>query len=556
MSKTINILNPPQGVIGIGHTRENEFETLSFDVSGWLEQYPGAKIDILFRRPDGLEYSVIMDASESPVLWQPTEVDMEVEGIGKVEAQVKRGTMLGKSDIIRVKALESLGPSGEQGDWLKKLVANAKAAATHAPKIVDGTWHVWDFEQSMYVDTTVPAKGVDGLSPVKGVDYWTDNDKESMIEDMVNSTGYIGVQFLGDEMPYDCVTYGDVPSYLLCGNNAAVDMIKTLTMKGNPTQIPHSLCRWERLLKNVSFPDSIKTIRDYAFYNCSVLEGPLDLRYVTYLEYSSFNNCTSLRKVTLPLSGVFGRSNQQAAFYGCSLLRTAGPEYDDEQNDYDIIFPDGISRLAENILSGCSYLQSVTIPDTVTHIGSYAFYQCTSLPEIVIPNSVISISSYAFYQCTLLESITIPESVTTIGTTAFQNCYALRSIRLPTSLKTLGEYTFMNCTGATSLFAPGIVSITSGSNARGCFCNCTALTSIQLGSIGNTVVSMGSYTFQGCTNPDLVVTVYTVGTYASSLLTSIRNGCTKATIIIKAAESTVYNNETYAAGETMLQSTT
>lgn len=61
------------------------------------------------------------------------------------------------------------------------------------PKIINGTWHIWDSKVKDYVDTGLTAKGDkgdqgekgdDGYSPQRGTDYWTEEDKEEIRNDL------------------------------------------------------------------------------------------------------------------------------------------------------------------------------------------------------------------------------------------------------------------------------------------------------------------------------------------------------------------------------------
>ncbi len=49
------------------------------------------------------------------------------------------------------------------------------------PKIIDGYWHLYNPQDEIYVDTGVNAAG---LFPVKGVDYFTDEDKSIIVEEV------------------------------------------------------------------------------------------------------------------------------------------------------------------------------------------------------------------------------------------------------------------------------------------------------------------------------------------------------------------------------------
>ena len=85
--------------------------------------------------------------------------------------------------------------------------------------------------------------------------------------------------------------------------------------------------------------------------------------------------------------------------------------------------------------------------------------------------------------------------------------------------------------------------------------DCPALAEAVLGSVGHTVTNNNSINaFMHCTQSGLSITVFTNAANVDSLLASIRNGATNATIIIKAAESTTYNGTSYEAGATIITS--
>lgn len=48
----------------------------------------------------------------------------------------------------------------------------------------NGNWYEWDVESQSFVDTGVKSQGEDGEAPVKGVDYWTDEDKQEIIDEI------------------------------------------------------------------------------------------------------------------------------------------------------------------------------------------------------------------------------------------------------------------------------------------------------------------------------------------------------------------------------------
>ncbi len=159
-------------------------------------------------------------------------------------------------------------------------------------------------------------------------------------------------------------------------------------------------------------PDSVISIADYAFYNCTNLTSITIPDSVTSIGNSAFSGCSSLTSITIPNSVTSIGSN---AFRECTSLAS-------------IILPNAVASIGENMFFYCSKLKNITIPDSVTSIGRYAFYYCNSLTSINIPDSVTSIGESAFYYCNSLTSINIPDSVTSIGYEAFYYCSSLTDV--------------------------------------------------------------------------------------------------------------------------------
>lgn len=110
-----------------------------------------------------------------------------------------------------------------------------------------------------------------------------------------------------------------------------------------------------------------------------------------------------ITKIVIPNSIT---SIRNSAFYNCSSLTS-------------INIPNSVTRIGEGAFFNCESLTSIDIPNSITHIESGAFQDCTSLTSINIPDSVVSIRHQVFYGCTSLKSVNIPDSVTSIGDYAF-----------------------------------------------------------------------------------------------------------------------------------------
>lgn len=174
-----------------------------------------------------------------------------------------------------------------------------------------------------------------------------------------------------------------------------------------------------------------------------------------------------------------------------------------------------------------SRLETVNFKTAVTEIGDCAFLNTNA--KIGIPKTVAKIGGGAFSKSKIV-NVVIPYGCTFVNA-AFSNCKQM--------LTYLDERPAKNSYYTNS----------------GQFNSCTALTSMVLGSVGYAVIGMRNNMFSGCTQTDLTITIYTTGANADGYLSAIRNGATNATIIIKAAEDTTYNDVAYAAGEVMITST-
>ena len=241
--------------------------------------------------------------------------------------------------------------------------------------------------------------------------------------------------------------------------------------------------------------ESVKSIGDYAFCDCSSLTSVTIGESVKSIGEYAFRACSSLTSVTIPNSVT---SIGERAFFWCSSLTS-------------LTIPNSVTRIGDGAFLGCSSLTSVTIPNSVTRIGDDTFHFCSSLTSITIPNRVKSIGDYAFYGCSSLTSVTIPNSVTSIGSVAFERCSSLTSITIPNKVTSIGDDTFRYCFSLTSITIPN--SVTSIGNSA--FEHCSSLTSV---TIPESVTSIGWQAFEGCSSLNSITceaeTPPTVGQYA------------------------------------------
>ena len=208
----------------------------------------------------------------------------------------------------------------------------------------------------------------------------------------------------------------------------------------------------EKANNTYEIPNSVTSIGDYAFYECTSLTSITIPNSVTSIGDYAFLNCRSLTSVTIPNSVT---SIGDYAFYDCESLTS-------------VTIPDSVTSIGDSTFSYCRSLTSVKIPDSVTSIGNEAFCYCVSLTSVTIPDSVISIGEYAFWLCTRLTSVTILDSVTSIGDSAFKGCTSLTSVTIPDSVTSIGVDAFYQCDNLTSITIPNNVTSIDDYAFSGC----------------------------------------------------------------------------------------
>ena len=222
-------------------------------------------------------------------------------------------------------------------------------------------------------------------------------------------------------------------------------------------------------LEKIKLPKNITKIEDhdggtgYAFRNCTSLTT-VDLSECTSLYRigeSSFENCSSLVKITLPASVNFIGSD---AFRNCTSLTTVVIPTDSQLETIYGEYNYWTSPNHHGAFYGCSSLKSIWLPPTVKTID-YAAFMNSALSSISIPDGIKKIGSYAFSGCEFLKSISIPSGIESILDYTFRNCYSLSTVILPEGLSSIGKLAFFYCTDLHELEFPA--SLTTIGNWSG-----------------------------------------------------------------------------------------
>lgn len=151
------------------------------------------------------------------------------------------------------------------------------------------------------------------------------------------------------------------------------------------------LYRYNGTEKEVSIPEGVKELSEFAF------------AYNKYIE-----------KVNIPSSV---KTVSDSAFFACVNLK-------------EVALSSGLEKIGEVAFMNCISLEEVIMPDTVTEIGRNAFDNCLSLSYVQLSENLKEIPEQVFSECMNLKTINIPLAVEKIGKWTFNSCLSLEEINI------------------------------------------------------------------------------------------------------------------------------
>ena len=189
---------------------------------------------------------------------------------------------------------------------------------------------------------------------------------------------------------------------------------------------------------NLSLPETLEELGEYAFNGCRLLTGTLSIpSKITVIPNGCFNNCGFTGNLVIPEGIVeigdyaFGscRSLSGHLSLPISLKAAGGSAFSCCRLQGELVIPSQIQVVKGGCFNDNEFSSIVFAENSeLLKIESNAFSGNWRLTEpIVLPEGLITIGSYAFAWCRAFPSITIPSTVNTIGESAFSDCYGITS---------------------------------------------------------------------------------------------------------------------------------
>lgn len=216
-------------------------------------------------------------------------------------------------------------------------------------------------DNTTITSVTIPANVTEiGSNAFAGCTNLTSVNYEGDWSNLTIQSGNPAVQDAANEQLFDFEfilnnTAVIVTNYKCKGT--AADVTIPSCYKGKPVTAINNAAFPNSAVTSVTIPDSVTSIPDAAFVNCSQLTNISIPNSVTYIGFSAFDGCAGLKSITLPSSL---RTIGNSAFAGCPSSMTV--TYPGSKTQWDDIAKGSNNDVLENHLI-CAMLEATFTAD-------------------------------------------------------------------------------------------------------------------------------------------------------------------------------------------------
>ena len=255
---------------------------------------------------------------------------------------------------------------------------------------------------------------------------------------------------------------GDIPDYIyeLTPWYEYSDQIKTVYIGDEITGIGEFAFQYCTNLREIHVPESVKFIRDSAFFDLYFDNLLIYCEENTAAESFAVKNSISAEVTRYDTSGKIGNNIEWTLSDG--VLRLSGRGKMDDHYSFNlrfdkvtkIIVGNGITSVGIDAFSYFLNVTEIELADTVETIRENAFRECVSLEKIKLPEELETIGDRAFADCISLSQIEFPKELEKIGESAFAFCESLETVRLFDEIERIDSEAFAYCTSLKDICIP------------------------------------------------------------------------------------------------------
>lgn len=330
-------------------------------------------------------------------------------------------------------------------------------------------------------------------------------DENYYFFDMVGDADYVVYRITSKTQKTCMLGTGNDYGYAINPNYSGSITIPATVNGYQVTEVGRDAFRECDNLTDISLPEGVKNIYMQAFYYCTALATATLPSTLKTIGNSAFMNCSSLETITLP-QGI--TTIGQDAFKNCTNLDEVVAEMQTPPSinsgcftNYDAtLYVPASSKEAYQAATGWKNFKNISDAlIAITPEGVKMFFIVTSEENKTcrVGSKKSETGSSVTYQAAIPTSytgyVTVPDkvrdyTVTSISPSAFYNT-KITGIGIPNTVKSIGSQAFYGCTGLTALILPEGVTTINGSAFRAC----SNLAVVMLPSSLNTINDKAFY---------------------------------------------------------------